>query len=204
MALGDPYATVPQMKERLTLEDDDTVEDTQLLRALKSASRGINHFCGRQFNDKGSASARVYRPGREDLLKLDDFHSLDGLVIKTDDGDSGTYGTTWTEADYELEPLNGVVNGEEGWPWWRIRAVGSRRLRCGRRASVQVTARWGWESVPDDVNESCLVSAVEIFKLKDTPFGVGGYSEFGIVKVRDNPFVARMLTPYQRDPWLAA
>jgi hypothetical protein len=52
------------------------------------------------------------------------------------------------------------------------------------------------------VHEACLIAATEIFKLKDTPFGIGGYTDFGIMRVRDNPFVARMLAPYQRVPFL--
>jgi hypothetical protein len=194
VALGDSYASVREMKARLTLEDE--VEDVQLEAALVAASRGIEKMCGRQFNDAGVASARLYRSERSSV-NVDDFHSTVGLVVATDVTGDGTYGTAWGSAAYELYPLNGVVDGESGWPWSRIRAGFAGCM-------VQVTARWGWATVPAAVKESCLVSAVEIFKLKDTPFGVGGYGDFGIIRARDNPFVARMLAPYVRHPWLAA
>lgn len=201
MALGDKYAELGALKLRLEMEQ--SVDDARLNAALAAASRGIEKFCGRQFNTAGSATARRFRPTSTALCLVDDFHAV--TSIATDDGDTGTFGTTWSASDYELEPLNGVVDGEPGWPWWRIRAVGSsRRFYCYRRATVQVTATWGWATVPAAVTEACLIAATELVRLKDTPFGVGGYGDFGIVRVRDNPFTARMLNPYRRDPVLVA
>lgn len=201
MAIGDPYATVQLLKDRLGITDSN--DDFRLDDALDSASRGIEEYCERQFNDAGVASARVYRPQSYWMTHVDDFHTITGLVIKVDTGDTGTFTTTWTQADYELEPLNGIVSGVPGWPFWRIRAINQGFL-CQRRASVQVTARWGWAAVPRAVKEACLILAEEAFKLSDNPFGSGGYSDFGVIKVRNNPFAARMLAPYQRNPVLAA
>jgi hypothetical protein len=73
-----------------------------------------------------------------------------------------------------------------------------------KRAPLQVTARWGWTAVPAPVADACLILAEEDFKLKDSPFGVGGYGQFGIIRVRDNPMAARMLAPYRRDAVMAA
>lgn len=201
MALGANYATLEQLKLRLEMTRGD--DDNRLNAALAAASRGIEKFCGRQFNLADSASARVYRPTSHCLCMVDDFASL--TTLKTDDSDTGTFGTTWSTTDYELAPLNGVVDGEAGWPYWRIKAVGySKRFYCYQRATVQVTATWGWPAVPAPVTEACLIAAVELVKLKDTPFGVGGYGDFGIVRVRENPFTARMLAPYQRNSVLVA
>jgi hypothetical protein len=46
--------------------------------------------------------------------------------------------------------------------------------------------------------------AEETFKLKDAPFGVAGFGDFGVVRVRENPAVARLLAPYKRYPMLVA
>ncbi len=202
MALGDTYVTLLELKDRLGdigNEDDDVLQG-----ALNAASRGIEKFTGRQFNDAGTATARVYRPDTHNRVQVDDFHTTTGLIVATDEGDTGVFGSTWTAGQYELTPLNGIVDGETGWPYSKIRAVSDRYFPCGRRATVQVTARWGWATAPAAVKEACLISAVEIFKLKDAPFGVGGYTDFGIMRVRDNPFVARMLAPYQRHVLLVA
>lgn len=200
MALGDPYATLAELKVRLGIDESDTADDTRLNDALASVSREIERHCGRQFNKATTATARIYYPVNGCLAKVDDFHTRTDLVIATDEGDAGTYSTTWSAVDYQLEPLNGIVDGELGWPYWRIRAVGSRYFPRNRRASVQVTAQWGWGAVPAPVKEACLILAEETAKLADSPFGVGGYGQFGIVRVRDNPMAARKLMKYERDP----
>lgn len=202
MALGDAYATVNDMKSRLDREDG--IDENALQAALNTASRGIEKMTGRQFNKATTATARVYQPRSYRHVDVDDFHTTTDLVIETDDGDTGAFGTTWGASDYELHPLNGISDGEAGWPWSKVRALNSRWFPCGQRASVRVTAQWGWAAIPAAVKESCLVAAVEIFKLKDAPFGVGGYGDFGIIRVRDNPFVARMLAPYARNTFLVA
>lgn len=202
MALGDAYATVNDLKARLDRDND--IDENALQAALDAASRGIEKMTGRQFNKADTATPRVYRPQTSQRVDVDDFHTTTGLLVETDDGDSGTFGTTWSASDYELYPLNGVVDGELGWPYFKVRALNTLWFPCGNRATVRVTAQWGWAAVPAAVKESCLVSAVEIFKLKDTPFGVGGYGDFGIIRARDNPFVARMLAPYTRNAFLVA
>jgi hypothetical protein len=202
MALGDPYATLAQLKSYLKITDG--TDDDELNGALLSASVGINDFCDRQFNVASAASARVYRPEHGCLVKVDDFHTTAGLVVKTDDDEDGTFETTWTSTDFELEPLNGVVAGTSGWPYWKIRAVETLRFPSVRRSSVQVTAVWGWVAVPKPVYQACLILASETFKLKDAPFGVAGFGEFGAVRVKDNPMAARKLMPYQRDPFQVA
>jgi hypothetical protein len=54
------------------------------------------------------------------------------------------------------------------------------------------------------VTEACRIAAEEIFKLRDTPFGIGGYGDFGVIRVRDNPFTSRLLNPYRRSAVLVA
>jgi hypothetical protein len=202
VALGDSYASLSELKTRLGITDSS--DDTALTAALATASRGAEKYCGRQFNLAALASARVYRPDSSRLVMVDDFATALGLVVATDEGDDGVFQTTWAAADYQLEPLNGVVDGEPGWPYWRIRVVGSRWFPCGRRATVQVTAQWGWAAVPAAVKEASLIMAEETFKLKDAPFGVAGFGEFGAVRVRDNPKAAGLLAPYRRNPVLVA
>lgn len=203
MALGDPYATLPELKERLDIGD--TTDDTRLTASLASASREIEAWCGRQFNNAGTASPRVYRVGRGDLLTVDDFSTTSGLVVAADDNDDGAFETTWASSDYQLEPLNGVVSGVAGWPYYRIRAVGSRTFPTGHlRSAVQVTAQWGWATVPAPVKEACMMIASETFKAGDAPFGVAGFGEFGPVRVRMNTQAQTLLAPYRLHPVLVA
>jgi hypothetical protein len=204
MALGDSYATIEELKARFDGLDD-TNDDVRLGEALDAASRGIDHFCGRQFNKATAATARVFPPTNRCRAEVDDFHTVTGLVVKTDAGNDGTYETTWASTDYQLEPLNGIVDGELGWPFSTIRAVGTRYYpTCSRRASLEVTAQWGWSAVPAKIKEATLVLAEDIFKLASTPFGVGGFGDFGRIRARENPHVVLLAGAYQRDAVLVA
>jgi hypothetical protein len=121
------------------------------------------------------------------------------LIVKTDEGDDGTYETTWTiSTDFVLEPLNGRGrDGSTGWPYTKVVAVGSRYFPIwSRRPSVQVTAKWGWETTPAPVVDAVLLVAAESWKLKEAPLGVTGFGDFGVVRVRDNPIVARKLAGF--------
>lgn len=200
MALGDSYATVQELKDYIALNKP-TDHLTNLEEALATASREIDRHCERQFNNTPDASARVFRPKGLKLVTLDDFYTTDDLIIETDPGDSGTFSNIWTPSDYELEPLNGIVNGEFGWPYFRIRAVGNKVFPANNeRASLRVTAKWGWSDVPAPVKRATLVIASEMFKLKDTPFGVAGYGEYGPVRVKNSPIAMRLLAPYRLRP----
>lgn len=202
MALGDSYATLAEIRGRVGITDAAfTTEDTRLTAALAVASRGIEKLCGRQFNTAGSASARVFEPFSYHLVKVDDLSTTTGLVIKTDTAGDGTYSTTITSSQYQLRPLNGVVDGETGWPWYEIEAVnGFCWPTWWDIAPVQVTANWGWTAVPTPVKEAALILAEEIYRLKELPFGVGGYGQFGIIRARANPMVMSRIGPYVRDP----
>lgn len=200
MALEASYAELTELKNRLGITD--TTHDDDLTEKLAGASREVEDHTNRQFNDAGAASARVYIPTNRNLAEVDDFHTITGLTIETDESDSGSYDLTWATTDYQLEPLNGVVDGQPGWPYYDIRAVASKCFPFGRRAGLRVTARWGWAAVPYPVKDATLILAAESFKLREAPFGVAGFGEFGVVRVRDMPLVGRKLRKYVRDPVL--
>jgi hypothetical protein len=206
VALADSYATLSELKDRLGITD--TTDDARLTNALATASRGIEKCTHRQFNDAGSVSARVFEPDDTRCAQVDDFSTTTGLVVETDPAFSKAYGTVWTTSDYLLKPLNNIVDGEPGWPYWRIDAISGLYfpIPCslGNTATVRVTARWGWTAVPAGVKEACLVVAEETAKLKDAPFGVAGYGEYGAVRVRENPLAFAMIAKYVRDPVLVA
>lgn len=208
MALGDNYCTLAELRTRVGITDaTNTTEDTKLTEALTTASRSIEQMAGRQFNLATGATPRLFYPDDYCKTQVYDIASVSGLAIKTDTAGDGTYATTWQTTDYQLEPLDGVVDGQAGWPWWRIRAVAGLRFPCvasTSRAPLQVTAIWGWAAVPAPVKEATLILAEELYSLKNTPFGVGGYGQFGIIRARENPMVMTRLMPYLLHPVLVA
>lgn len=205
MALGDPYVSLPELKIYASVDRDD--EDGMLNDAIDAASRGIELVCDRQFNDAGAGPLlpRVFAGEGDGVLEVDDFSTTVGLVVRVDSGD-GSFGTTLAATDYELHPLNGIVAGVPGWPYSELWEVGGHEFtRRTGRASVEVTARWGWAGVPAPVKEACYIVATELYKTKDAPFGIYGSNEqYGAVRVRENPLAMRKLQPYMKTPVLVA
>jgi len=205
MSILNGYATLVQLKNRLKITADD--DDTLLEEAIESASREIDKHCGRRFYADDVVSARTYYVDEPCLARVDDFHTTTGLIVKTDSGDDGSYATTLTlTTDFILQPLNGIVDGESGWPYWKIKTFSPGILpKWTQRPGLQVTAKWGWAAVPSPVYQSCLIMATANYKLKDSAFGSVGIGEFGgIVTVKQTPAAMVKLAPYCRNSMLVA
>ena len=195
MALGDKYVSVTDFKAHAEIGDTD--DDTEIGNVLDAVSRSIERFCGRQFNDAGSASARVYWPHRPDVIRVDDFHTTTGLVVAYDSGNDGSYGSTVTSSNYTLYPLNGVVDGITGHPWRQIQ-LHNTTLPSTDRPTMQVTAQWGWAAVPHPVEAACLIQATRIYRRKHNPGGLSlGTNDFVFrTPAKLDGDVEAMLRPY--------
>ena len=207
MTLGASYATLAELKTRVATGNEtamSTTYDARLNDCLATASRAIEKACNRQFNDAGSTSAREYEPCSAMWLDVDDFNTTTGLVVKSDTAGDGTFATTLAATTYKAYPLNGISDGESGWPFYRLMAVNYCWPTWWRLPPIQVTARWGWTAVPAGVKEGCLILAEELFKLADTPFGTGGYGQFGIIRARENPNCWLRIAPYARNRVMVA
>lgn len=172
-----------------------------LNNAVAAANGAVARYCGRSFDriEQGQETARVFYPTHAGLAMVDDFWSATNLVVKTDEDDDGTFETTWVTADFVTEPLNGRSAGGTV-PWDRIRAVDERLFPvCVHRPSVQVTAAWGWAMVPADVFTATLIKAARLFHRKDSPQGVAGFGEFGVVRIgsREDADVMMLLAPFR-------
>lgn len=210
MAAGDPYITAEDLAGYIASVNnenaiDTTNRQTELNAAANAISRRLEQHCGRVFWDAESATARVYAADDWGLISVDDFSTTTGLVVATDTSGNGTFDATWASTDYQVEPVNGVVNGAPGWPYWKIRAIESRTFPVSTRSQVQVTARWGWAAVPDEVKQAALIHAHRVYKRAESPEGVAGFGDFGAIRLSrlDND-VQDLLAPYRRDAMLVA
>lgn len=196
------YGSPEELKSRFTIPTTDTDDDFELLRVCRSIQSEINQHCHRVFTRTATASARRIPNSAIQGCKLNvpDFWTDTDLVVALDTAGDGTFASTTTA--FELLPLDGVVDGEEGWPYSQIEFYDTYLSIYSARPYVRVTAKWGWAEVPEPVHEAFLILAAETFQLEKSPFGVGGYGQFGIVKVRDNPMAARKLAPYVLEPVL--
>lgn len=193
MAFGDPYALLDDLKAYLGMQEDLRF-DVPLQQALESVSDEIEQHCNRQFNKVTTASAREFRIMYAPFVMVDDFHTITDLVIE-EESTTGSF-TTLSSTDYELMPLNGVVDGQPGWPYYKIVRRNGSFLRGGR---LRVTAQWGWTAVPAPVKQACLIMAAATFQIKDAPFGVAGSDQWGSIRVRDNAMAQSKLNRYVVD-----
>jgi hypothetical protein len=116
----------------------------------------------------------------------------------------GNFDVTFTRTDYQLEPVNGILDGLTV-PFTRIRAVGdflfpTVNANYGSEALVQLTAVYGWPSVPEPITQAVIIQASRIFKRYDSPLGVAGFGDLGAIRVTRalDPDVAQLVEPYRR------
>lgn len=179
MALGDPYVSTAEIKAHAEITDTD--DDTEIEAVRAAVSRLIERYTGRQFNDAGSATARVFEPIGPAWVRVDDFSTTSGLVVEHDTGLDGTYATAIASTNYTLEPVNGVVDGQTGHPYRSIRLHnGYSFTRAANRPTVRITAQWGWTAVPADVKQACLLECTRVFRRKYTPDGLLAETSAGV------------------------
>jgi len=120
------------------------------------------------------------------------------------DGD-GVYEETWTQGtDYALEVAPGKYNvsgkGEQ-WPYTGAVVITGGKLfpftwMWSHLDRIQVTGVYGWPAVPLNVKNASLIVAAQLFRIKDSVFGVAGFGEFGVVRIQSNPQVMWLLRRY--------
>lgn len=196
MAITNGYASLNEVKSALRITD--AVDDSILEMAIESASRLIDGYANRQFYSIGTA-IRYFVAEDDFVVQVDDL--ANGTVtVKSANNADGVYDTTWGTDDYQLEPLNGFLDGQT-WPYTQIRAIGDYLWPIsGGEALIQITGNWGWPAVPIAIKQACIIQASRIYKRLDSPLGVAGFGDLGAIRVtRDiDPDVAQLVAPYRR------
>ncbi len=203
MTITNGYATRNQVKAALRIGTADTLDDDLIDNCVGAASRLIDGYCNRRFWQTGTAEARVYQAEDSFYCSIDDIAGT-ALTLKTSSQADGTFDVTWKVSDYQLEPLNGNLDGLT-WSYDKIRAVGDYlfptvNANYGEQALVQVTAVFGWPSVPEPVTQATIIQASRIFKRYDSPLGVVGFGDLGQIRVSRylDPDMAQLVEPYRR------
>lgn len=196
MAITNGYASLTQVKAALRITD--ATEDTLLELAIEAASRAIDGNTGRNFYSSGTAT-RYFASENDFVLQTDDIAGT-AITIQTANNADGVYDVTWQSSDYQLEPLNGNSDGI-AWPYTRIRAIGNYLWPIsGGEALVKITGVFGWASIPIAVTQACIIQSSRIYKRLDSPLGVAGFGDMGVMRVtRDlDPDVAQLIGTYRK------
>jgi hypothetical protein len=196
LAITNGYATLVEVKAALRITD--SVDDSLLDMAVESASRLIDGYAGRQFYSSGTAT-RYFVAYDDFNVEVDDLANGTVTITTAQDAD-GVFDTTWSVGDYQLEPLNGVLDGI-AWPYNSIRAVGDYLWPItGGEALIKIQGTYGWPAVPIAIKQACIIQASRIFKRLDSPLGVAGFGDLGAIRVSSqlDPDVAQLVMPYRR------
>ena len=196
------YIEADELAAFLRIHDDQ--EHPQLEQLIASAAEAIAAHCGQSFNAAASsATAKVFSAADPRWVRVAPISSTTDLVVKTDTGSDGVFDTTWASTDYQLEPLNQEHAGLTDHPYTLIRAARSRCFPVDRRARVEVTACWGWATIPASVKDATLMHAARLHERRNAPAGiVAGEGFVGRMSLGIDPDVQSLLAPFVRaDKW---
>jgi len=199
MAISNGYATLAEVKTFLSITD--SVDDTLLEGMVEAASRSIDRMANRRFYLDTTATARLYRANDALQLFIDDVGSATGLIVALDATGLGNYTNTLTlNTDYILDPITAPSLNR---PWNVVTIVSASsafEAPINYRPGVQVTAKWGWPSIPDDINQACMILTADLYKRKDAPGGILGLGDLGAIRMspvgRD---ITQMVRAYRRE-----
>lgn len=203
MPLTNAYAESAQLQQAFRTIGSTNVDAESYDLALNAASRMIDNHCGRRFYADTSATERWFVAASTSLVMVDDFYTTSGLVIGADTDGDGDSDETWTTAYYHLDPINGVNSAGRTWPYTAIRTRPGYAFPIdGDLPLVSVTAKWGWATVPSEVEQAAILQAVQLLKSADAPFGVAGSSEFGVLRIRErlHPTAVALLADFVKRP----
>ena len=195
MAITNGYCTLADVKAALRITD--TIDDALLENSINSASRMIDQYCNRYFYSSSAGEVRYYKANDGFTCWIDDAQAI--TEIKTSSTDPLIFDTTWEAGDYQVLPANRWANGAY-YPITGITATDNYLFPVwADMALVKVTGQFGWASVPEPIKFACIIQASRLFKRLESPLGVAGVSDIGIMRVGANidGDVAQLINPFR-------
>jgi hypothetical protein len=193
--------------------------------SIHAVSNWINRYCGRHFYQLNETRTympdTIWELGIDDLAP----GKAAATVVNLDYDGDGIFETAWgnpaspvgTGTFYQLK-IGDPSNYQDNWnpnaaggvarPYNQIQALMIPGAIATNGAwlpfvwpyshlnRVEVIGTWGWDYVPPEVQQASLMLCTDIYKSKDTPWGMAGTAEVGMVRVQSNPWVVELLRPY--------
>jgi hypothetical protein len=195
LAITNGYCSLADVKASLRITD--TIDDALIENSINSASRLIDQYCNRYFYSSAAGEVRYYQANDGFTCWIDDAQSISAL--ETAVTDPTIFDTTWGVGDYQVLPANRTANGGY-YPITAITATDNYLFPVwADMALVKVTGQFGWSSVPDPIKFACIIQASRLFKRLESPLGVAGVSDMGIMRVGSNidGDVAQLINPFR-------
>ncbi len=194
MAITNGYIELSLLKSSLQIEDNSLDDFLEL--AIEGASRQIDAACERVFYQSNDET-RLFTPRDSYVVEIDDLRSV--TSIKSSSDADGAFDITWEPKDYQLEPLNGKSGGVD-FPATHVRAVDEYLWPIdGQEATVRIEGDWGFESVPTQIRQACLILSARLFERRNSPLGIAGFSDIGAVRVsRFDADIENLIMPFKK------
>ena len=195
MAVTNGYCSLADVKAALRIQD--TVDDALIENSINSASRMIDQYCNRYFYSGTAGEVRYYQANDGFTCWIDDAQTI--TEVKTASVDPTIYDTTWEISDYQVLPINRVANGGY-YPITALSATDNYLFPVWADiALVKVTGTYGWPNVPEPIKFAAIIQASRLFKRLESPLGVAGVSDIGIMRVGANidGDVAQLINPFR-------
>lgn len=195
--------TLSDLKTAMGIPLADTESDTKLSQAIENASAAIRSYTDRAFDTPVSASStRNYAYDGSGVLEIDDAQTVTAVVLD---------GITLDPIEYSAEPFAPPItwlflppyarpeSPEMGFTrnldklWWKT---------YQQPKVAAVTGTWGWPSIPKDVEQAAIWTAVAF---SESPRPVTSERIGEVARVYGNPIrdaiparARELLEPYFR------
>ena len=191
------YAQLELVKAQLgkiTRDDRDEMIQASILAASRMIDSETGVWPGAYRADRVATSRTFTLQGRRYLTRgnrvaiiVDPISSASGVTVETGYAATGLY-VPFTS--FTTGPENAIVRGR---PIIEVYGAPGSFLSD----SIRITARWGWPTIPAEIELATRLQAARLYRRKDSPQGVIASPEFGGLRVsRFDPDVRALLAPF--------
>jgi hypothetical protein len=162
-------------------------DDALLQDVLDAAHVGVRELTCRNIDTADLvATERLFVPRYMPTLWIDDAAEVTSVV---------DYGTALTvDTHYQLEPVGNRATSGEYRPYSEIRRRGGWFPSSDGFATVAVTARWGWTTLPEGAVTAVKILGKDILANRDVTFGIAAFTEMAGIRARENEQVRMRLS----------
>ncbi|WP_395153727.1 hypothetical protein [Ilumatobacter sp.] len=187
------YCTATEVIERM---GEATVGAALLGRvtdSIEAATVAIDNDTGRTFSPV--TATKIFGAGGYSL-EVPDLISV--TTLKVDDDDDGTFETTITASEYELDAYHQIA---DGWPYDTLRLLDREFPHGGRRRRrIEIVGSWGFAAVPSPINQACSLLAAQLAQRATSAlFGVQSFGDLGAQGIRTtDPQYMKLIGTYSK------
>lgn len=199
--------TLDQLKESLSIPRSNTQKDLKLAQAIKSATAAIRTYLDRDFGTDLVTEQRSFVYDGSGVLEIDDC--VAGSITQVTVADRVLSSREFLAQPYRRSPVNYWmvlapaygISPAMGFTW-NLDTYYLYANPITYTLTVKVTATWGWNEIPDDIQQAAIYTAAAMAE-SPKPYVSQQYESYSVQMPLpfDDAIPARakaLLDPYQR------